>query len=409
MYKLLTGALLSVMAAQLSADVDFGGYMHGEVSDIERLSEDTQLHPDTLRKMHPETLRNMRVLMFVPHIYIEKGVSSKVIIEPGDLYDVTDLEIRGERLWVGDRGKDNHDGTSGQVVSMDFNGRKLRQEVGFGRLPPLEDIAITPKSFGNHAGELMVLSQPKTGFAGSLEDHFITMVDNKNSDADEKFCTLPKGSGRGSELVAGPEGSAFAGHVYSGVSLNKSIVKISPDGKCTTFAKDLPGWTMGLGFTDDGEHMLVGIKDAEDPWVDNRADAGSVIKVNAHGNIVGAPLVTGLEMPMSFDYAPKQWGPYAGQLFFVDAGAWQERPPRSNLLKPDARIYRINEQGEKVLFASGFSNAIEIRFHEDMLFVADPQGDYYGGVYISALELPDFQPGREIPDSIIYQLTYTGK
>ena len=61
------------------------------------------------------------------------------------------------------------------------------------------------------------------------------------------------------------------------------------------------------------------------------------------------------------------------------------------------------------MFAGGFSNAIDIQFHQNRLFVADPQADYYGGVYISATELPDFQPGRELPDSIIYKLTYTGK
>ena len=409
MIRLIVSALILIVSFSAAADKDFGGYKLSDPSDIDEIAAELKLSKETVRTLHPETIRNLRLLMKVPSVYTASDIEPSVIVGPGEIYDSMWMDIRDDRIWIGDRGKDTHDGKSGSVVSMNLNGGDVKREIGFSQLSPLRDIAFAPDSFGFGPENLVVFSQPAVGFAGSLQDHLISRVIVDEGAVERTICELPAGSSRGTELVTGPDGSEFEGHMFVGLASSKSVVKVSPDGSCTPLVTDLPGFTMGLAFTPDGKHLLVGLKDAEQPWVDERTSKGSVIKVDRAGSIVGDPVATGLEMPMSFAYAPKQWGRYAGQLFLVDAGAWQDRPPRGNLLKPDARIYRINDSGEKELVASGFANAIDIKFNKKDLFVSDPQGDYYGGVFIVADQLADFQPGRELPDSIVYKLTYVGR
>ena len=388
MNSLVAGTMMTLVAANVAADVPY----------------------------HKETLRNLEAIMKVPAITTEAGVSSEVVLAPHYMWDAGSMEIRGRRLWVTDEGGKNNLElvNGGQVVSFNLRGGDMRTEVAVGQLPLIKDSAFAPDNFGEDAGRLLVASQAEFGFIGSKDGkQVISSVEpGANGDGDRIFCELPDGAALITDLVAGPEGSPFEGAVFAGTSTNKGIVKVAPGGECTVFAQDLPGWTMGLGFTNDGQHMLVGLKKMKTAWTNDRSRKGVAVKVDATGKVVGAPVATGLDMPLSFAYAPRHWGPYAGQLFITDARDWQNRPPRGNPIKDDAVIYRIDENGEKVVFASGFRNAKGLQFYRNSLFVTDPQGEFAGGHYIFETPegnlLPDMVTGRELPDSVIYKLTYKG-
>ena len=65
--------------------------------------------------------------------------------------------------------------------------------------------------------------------------------------------------------------------------------------------------------------------------------------------------------------------------------------PQTQPLKRDGKIYRVTQQGELQLVASGFVNPDGLRFIDNHLWVTDANGDFIAEM-------------RELPDGFLVQL-----
>ena len=95
---------------------------------------------------------------------------------------------------------------------------------------------------------------------------------------------------------------------------------------------------------------------------------------------------------MGMIYAPNDFGPFGGQLFFADIDRFEIPVPMTQRLQADGRVYRLESDGRAVLVASGFINPIGLQFVDDSLWVSDINGDFISGK-------------RELPDGFIVRLS----
>ena len=328
------------------------------------------------------------------------SVKAELIIPPGLFYDTMWADVYYERLWIGDDGG-RHGYGVGAIVSFDLNGDDARVELERGRVPLYIDSTIAPPDFGRLANKVLITTQPAPEFEGALQNHFIFAIDRGQELGGEIVCVFPTTeygtSHLATELTPGPDNSPFDGFIYAGASGNRSIIKVDQDGNCTPFVEDMPGWPLGIGWSPDGRHLLVGLKVAEANYSNNPEDKGGsvIVRVDENGNIVGKPIASGFTMPTGFDYAPKEWGPYAGKLFVSDARDWQNPTPRNMAVKGDSMIYMVKEDGSLVPFVEGIRNPVGIKFYKNMAFVSDIGGDYISG--------------RAMADGAVFKLTYLGQ
>ena len=330
----------------------------------------------------------------------DPNVRVEVVVPPGLIYDTMWPDVYYDRLFVGDDG--GHFGYGvGTLVSFDFDGGDARVELERGRVPLYIDSTIAPADFGRLANKILVISQPSPEFEGALDGHIVFATDRGKQLGGEIVCVLPptaQGTSHlATEIVPGPEGSPFDGYIYVIASGNRSMHKIDPDGNCTPFVMDLPGFPLGFSFSSDSQQIIIALKVAEANYSNNPEDQGGsfLVTVDSNGKVVGEPLVKGLTMPTGLDYAPEEWGPYAGQLFVADAKNWQNPTPRNKNLIGDSVLYRIDEEGNKIPFVKGIRNIVGVKFHKNMAFMSDIGGDYISG--------------RPLADGAVFKITYEGE
>jgi glucose/arabinose dehydrogenase len=145
-----------------------------------------------------------------------------------------------------------------------------------------------------------------------------------------------------------------------------------------------------LTFTADGAAMLVTVSSGE--LVGSSMEHNSmVVRITPDGKVDPKPFVSGLIRPMGIAVAPTGFGAYGGQVFVTDLGDIQVPVPQTQALKRDGKIYRVTNEGELKLVASGFVNPSGLHFVGNHLWASDINGDFIAGM-------------RELPDGFLVQL-----
>jgi hypothetical protein len=341
-----------------------------------------------------ELHRVLSRLMAPPRIKTEPGFSAKMLVPPGELYDPLFMIPHGGNVWLTDDGGEE-DGTGSRIVSVDRLG-KVSIIVGITTTVPLIGWGFAPPSFGKSAGEIVALSQAKTGFEGIFVNHVIQRLDPSNHYKPAIICTLPTtGSvghgipGVGADARFGPSGSPFGERFFAATLLNDFIYQVNGAGECTPFANfERYGGAGGIAFTPDGGQMLAAVAVANrpgDPLSGMKHQGGLILSVSPDGKINDKPFAKGFDSPLGMDFSPKGFGSYDGELFVADSGETQAPVPMTQPLNRDGKVYRVERNGEIKLVASGFVNPAGVRFVGNRLWVTDINGDFIGG----KRELPD--------------------
>ncbi len=338
-------------------------------------------------------------LLATPSIKTETGFVATVLVPPGELYDPLWLLPRNGEVWLNDDGGEEGEKGS-RILSLDPEGR-VSVLVGLGRLLPVTGFGVAPEGFGPFGGQVFALAQARVAMEGATANHVIERVDPKTQEVAQVVCTLPKAgginqgiSGFGVDARFGPEGSPFARRFFAVTAYNNTIYQMTPDGRCTPFVTfDGKPWgsPTGLGFSADGEAMLVAVSRGSILEASSEG-GGAIVRVLPDGKVEEKPVVEGLNRPMGLVLAPEGFGPYAGQLFITDAGDIQAPVPMTQPLKADGKLYRAPLGGKPELVASGFVNPAGVQVIGDALWVSDINGDFIAGK-------------RELPDGFIVKIS----
>lgn len=326
-----------------------------------------------------------------PSIQAQAGFTAKVLIPPGQLYDPLFMLPRENTVWLNDDGGEEGEKGS-RLLAIDPTGN-ISVVVGLGKILTTVGYDIAPASFGEFAGQVYVLSQPKAAMPGALANHIIQRLDPKQDYAATVVCTLPdagpiKTAGFGADARFGPEGTPFAGKFYAVTILNNAIYQVTPDGKCAPFIVfDGQQYSAPavITFAADGKAMLVSVSRGPFDITSAAEPTGAIVRVTPEGKVEDKPVFEGQGRPMGMGFAPEGFGSYSGQLFFADVGLFQIPVPMTQAINADGKLYRITPEGKAELVASGFHNPMGVRFIDKKLWVTDVNGDFIAG----KRELPD--------------------
>jgi hypothetical protein len=351
--------------------------------------------PANARPIGHEAQALMDTLLAPPVIKPERGFKAKMLIPPGELYDPLFMLPYHGTILLNDDGKEIR-GHGSRMLEVTPHG-KLTTLMDADQLLPVIGFDLAPSGFGAFAGQIFALAQPATAMAGAMANHVIERIDLTARTA-LVFCTLPtagsvgKGvAGIGNDARFGPAGSGFANLFFSLTGLNYMIYQTSPDGSCKPFADTAQyGSPAGVAFTPDGSAMLVTAAPELLPSATS-GPKGVILRITPDGKIDPKPVVTGLVGGAGMAIAPPGFGDYAGQIFVADVGDFESPVPQTQPLKRDGKIYRVTQQGELKLVASGFVNPLCLRFIDNHLWVTDVNGDFILGM-------------RELPDGFLVQL-----
>ena len=351
-----------------------------------------------------ELHRELSRLMAPPHIKTEPGFSARVLVPPGQLYDPLFMIPHDGAVWLTDDGGEEG-GTGSRIVAVDPRG-KVSTIVGITTTVPLIGWGFAPPGFGPSAGQIVALSQAKTGFDGIFVNHVIQRLDPSNHYQPTIICTLPTAGsvshgipGTGADARFGPAGTPFGDRFFAATLLNDFVYQMNGAGACAPFADFTPyGGAGGITFTPDGTQMLAGVQVANHPGdalSGVKHQGGLILSVSPNGKINPQPYAKGFDSPLGLDFAPAGFGAYGGELFVADTGEIQAPVPMTQPLKPDGKLYRVTKDGTVKLVASGFINPAGVRFVDNnRLWVTDINGDFIGGK-------------RELPDGFIVEITAT--
>ena len=332
-------------------------------------------------------------LLATPAIKTAPGFIAKTLVAPGSFYDPFDLKTQGEALWISDDGKESGD-KGGRIMRVDAAGA-VSVLFGLGKILPPVALDVASAAFGAYHGQIFTVAFARPDAeAGFLVPNVIQRLELA-SGAVINACTLPNnakgeaGAG-GFFLRFGPDGGPFAGKLFITAATNQTVYVMSADGRCAPFAAiDIQRWgyPTGLGFTPDGQTMLVGTAQpaTADPAGPPQPGAGKILRISASGVVADKVFASGLEQPCAMLFAPASFGAAAGQLLVADAGDFNSPVPMTQTVKHDGRVYHINTQGKPELLASGFANPTGLAFLHGKLVVSDINGDFHVG----QRELPD--------------------
>ena len=337
-------------------------------------------------------------LLTDPQIKAEAGFTSQLLVAPGKIYDPLIMIPMGEVVWLNDDGGEEKDKGS-RLLSVDMNGQ-ISVLADIGKLLPTVGFDIAPPDFGEFGGQLFTLAQAKVAMAGALSNHVVERVEPNRDFEASRFCELPRAgrkkvSGFGLDARFGPSGSAFEGKFYVVTILNNAIYQVSADGKCEPFIvfdSDRYSAPATVAFTPDGQRMLVSVSIGDFDITSTEQLRGAIVTVSPEGELDEEPLYVGNGKPMGMRYAPSNFGPFGGQLFFADIDRFEIPVPMTQRLQADGHVYRLAPDGSRVTVASGFINPIGIQFVGDSLWVSDINGDFISGK-------------RELPDGFIVRLS----
>ncbi len=321
-------------------------------------------------------------VMAVPELTLATGLRARVLVSTNNqLFDPFDLHVVDDtRMWVAD------DARSGAIYEVTTAGKVTRIADIRKHAPYAIDVA--PPSFGKSAGMIYAIAFAKPEKAGGWElPNAITRIDPATG-KDSVVCYLPKnaagvpGSG-GFFARFGPENSPFAGKLWITAASNHSIYTITADDKCEAFKTlDLhrEGSPRGIGFTPDGQTLLLGVT-APPPANRNKviAGGGRILRMSADGSLAATPLVSGLHEPGAMAYAPVGFGQYGGQLFVSDAGEWHNDVEATEAIGRDGKLYRVTAAGKLETAVSGLANPVGVGFLGGALVISDINGDFHVG------------------------------
>jgi hypothetical protein len=293
------------------------------------------------------------------------------------------------------------EGENGGRILESTPGGVIKTVVGLDRLPPVVGFDIAPTGFGDFAGQIFVLSQQRSGMPGALENHLVQRI--KLADGRPVLvCELPQignprilKSGFGTEARFGPEGSPFAGRLFTISLRNNTIYQTTADGECipfVTFDGQSQGQPFYLTFTPDGRSMLVSLGESLSVPPGSSGNPGRIARVAPNGEVAKTYLATGMGRPAGMDFAPEGFGDFAGHLFVASAGELEIPVPKPHRLKRDGSVIRIAPDGGQHLVAEGLVNPMGVRFIHGRLIVNDINGDFIAG-------------GRELPDGFVVEIT----
>lgn len=333
-----------------------------------------------------ELQRLMDKMMAVPEITTTEGFSASTFIGTGHFYDPLFMRNWGDRILVNDDG--GAEGEKGsRILSFDSAGQ-INVEIGLTKLPPVVGFDIAPAGFGELAGQFVVLSQERSGFEAALNNHVVQAINQDGQGIVTRLCTLealPKDqgaikSGFGVDGQFGPTGSAFENRFFSVTLKNATVYQTTADGNCKpfiTFDPESWGLPFALGFSQDGQYLLVSVGPGFTE--DLNAPAGGIARVNAEGQIVGDIIASGIGRASGMAFAPQSFGEYGGQLFVAAIGDIEIPVPMTQALQRDGHVYRVDDAGLVHRVASGFVNPTGIHFAFGKLLVADINGDFIAG------------------------------
>ena len=320
-----------------------------------------------------------------PAITVEAGFTSRLLVPPGDMYDPLGLRPLNGAVWIVDDGR-QVGSRGGRIWSVDYAGG-VSTLVDTPRLLPSVGFDIAPPTFGDFAGEVFVLTQPRAGPPGMLENHVILHLDPGDDEVATPFCTLPPngtlGNGNaGTGLAAsfGPPGSPFGDRLFAVALANSTVYQASPDGTCAPFVTLGGPWFTpnNLAFSVDGTRMLLTVRSSPGVGAGGAPVDGAIVGVAPDGTIDSEPVVVlPGEGVLSLAVAPSTFGSYAGQLFFTASSGGSRLA--------SGKVYRLAADGQAHLVASGFGSPFGMAFADDSLWVTDIGRDYIGGGY----HLPD--------------------
>jgi hypothetical protein len=327
------------------------------------------------------------------HLKSAKGFSVRMLVPPGRLYDPLVMRSHDDSVWLNDDGKEEGEHGS-RLISVNEHGN-LSILVDADKLAPISaGFDIAPDSFGGYGGQVFALSQVAAGDKAGSQNYIIQKIDPRNGYSVSVFCTLPpekdKDSGIGVDATFSPAGSPFGGKLYATSSFNNTIYAITPDTECRpfiTFDAQRFGAPLYMRFAPDGNSLLVAV--VRGGIFAPRGSA--IIRVMPDGQVSGPPLAESPNLFGSFDYAPSEFGRYAGQLFVTDVGHYEIPVPLAEPLQADGKVYRVTRSGKLDLVASGFINPWDLRFIKQTLWVSDVNGDFIYG-------------HRELPDGFIAEI-----
>ncbi len=320
-----------------------------------------------------------------PSIAVEPGFASTLLVPPGDMYDPLGLRPRDGAVWIVDDGRQVGQ-RGGRIWSVDYAGG-VSTLVDTPRLLPSVGFDIAPTTFGDFAGEVFVLTQPRAGPPGMLENHVILHLDPDAGEEATPFCTLPPngtlGNGNaGAGLAArfAPPGSPFGDRLFAVTLANSTVYQATSDGTCAPFVTFAGPWFTpnNLAFSVDGTRMLVTVRSSLGVGAGGAPVDGAIVAVAPDGTIDSEPVVVVPgEGVLTLAIAPSTFGAYAGQLFLT-ANSGGSR-------LASGKVYRLAADGQAHLVASGFGSPYGMAFADDSLWVTDIGRDYIGGGY----HLPD--------------------
>lgn len=359
-------------------------------------------------------------LMKPPQIRTEPGFAARMLIPPGQMYDPLFMRDHGDVVLVNDDGgQERERGRQGQILAIDPKGN-VSTVVAVGRFagPPM-GFDIASASFGSYRGQIFTVTQPEAGERGVLKAHIVQRVDPTAQRDAETVCTLPpagqpwapgepwtgadgKGiASGGMEGRFGPDDSPFAGKFFGVTFYNSTVYQVTLDGACTPFVSFDPqrwGYTIGLGFSPNRQHMLVSMHQIESKGTPVKA---TIARVRSDGTVETEQLVRAspekLISVWGMAYAPSTFGRYAGQLFMAANNEQYNTADRGKYRTHEApeagEVYRLTPEGELKLVATGFHTAVDVHFVGNRLWVSDVNADYSMGPY------------RELPDGFVVEIT----
>ena len=121
-----------------------------------------------------------------PSIAVEPGFAFTLLVPPGDMYDPLGLRPLDGAVWIVDDGR-RVGQRGGRIWSVDYEGG-VSTLVDTPRLLPSVGFDIAPTTFGDFAGEVFVLTQPRAGPPGMLENHLIQHLDPAAGEEARLFC-----------------------------------------------------------------------------------------------------------------------------------------------------------------------------------------------------------------------------
>ncbi|MGE0046698.1 MAG: hypothetical protein AB7T08_13160, partial [Hyphomonadaceae bacterium] len=350
------------------------------------------------------------------------GFSARETIAPGDgFYDIllgyieddgalmfSDIGGQPEIGWDPERGH-------GSIWRRDRSGamRCLVPAGATGRAMILQ-LRKAPAHYGPWGGHIFYTGQTEPGRPGATKPHAVFRV-SPGAAAPELFVVMPdNGSvcgGVAGSLMPGCFGRAvgpFADSLFVYSIMNCTIYRITPDAKATPFITldrpEGPIMPVRIDYAPDwwgeaaGELVLHGARNAHFESPRPPPEAFSYWRISPAGAIEELPKPP---TPLRSVQAPAEFGPFGGDVFFVDEGNINLAQisgcdEHTNALPYGGRILRWSKKDGVSVFADDFQgSSTSLLFDRSRLYVGLVRKSYCTGEFHE-------------PDASLYEIDFVG-